>query len=226
MTADSKIDLVVASRDGFPATGVSAVVLNVTAAEALGVGYVTVWPAGVARPTASSLNVTFAGQNIANLVIVPLGVGGSVSLYTQGGTHLVADVAGWFGDSTQPANFSGLFEPLTPARVLDTRRYHHHDTCTGRHGNRARHRRPRRRSSHRLRRSRAQRHRCRVDGARFRHRLAVGQDPTNSVEPRRDGSRSEHPDLVSVSVSATGTVSLYTQSGTHLVADIAGYCIR
>ena len=45
VAADSKIDLVVAGRGGVPATGVSTFVLNVTAAEALGVGYVTVWPA-------------------------------------------------------------------------------------------------------------------------------------------------------------------------------------
>lgn len=115
------ISVIVAGRGDVPATGVSAVVLNVTAAQATGPGFVTVWPSGQPQPTASNLNVGFAGQNIANLVIVPLGIGGMVSLYTQAGTHLVADVAGWFGDTTQPASAAGLFEPLSPTRILDTR---------------------------------------------------------------------------------------------------------
>src|SRR5690606_38214727 len=57
------------------------VVLTVTAADATAPGYVTVWPTGLVRPVASNLNVTFAGQNIPNAVIVPLGAGGQVSLY-------------------------------------------------------------------------------------------------------------------------------------------------
>ena len=119
--AGNAIDVAVSGQGGVPATGVSAVVLNVTAADALTPGFVTVWPTGVARPIASSLNVTAMGQNIANLVIVPIGTSGRISLFAQGGTHLLADVEGWFGDQSQPVSASGLFEPLDPARVLDTR---------------------------------------------------------------------------------------------------------
>jgi hypothetical protein len=42
------------------------------------------------------LNVTFAGQNIANLVSVTLSPAGTVGLYSQAGTHLVADIAGYY----------------------------------------------------------------------------------------------------------------------------------
>ena len=116
-----QIDVTVAGQGGTPAAGVSAVVLNVTAASATSPGFVTVWPAGQQRPTASNLNITFAGQNIPNLVIVPVGVAGQVSLYSQSGTHLVADLLGWFGDASQDVVLAGLFEPLPPTRVLDTR---------------------------------------------------------------------------------------------------------
>ena len=49
-------------------------------------------------PTVSNLNVTAAGQNIPNLVIVNVGSGGAVSLYSQSGTQLLADLAGYYID--------------------------------------------------------------------------------------------------------------------------------
>jgi hypothetical protein len=81
-----------------PSTGVVAAVINVTAAEATAAGYVTVWPSDATRPTASSLNVTSAAQNIANLVSVTVSATGTVSLFTQGGTHLVGDLAGYYAN--------------------------------------------------------------------------------------------------------------------------------
>ncbi|MEO6122472.1 MAG: hypothetical protein ABIR32_02090, partial [Ilumatobacteraceae bacterium] len=76
---------------------------------------VRVGAASAARPEASTLNVTFAGQHIANLAIVPLGADGRVSLFSQSGAHLLADVAGWFTDTSQSASTAGLFVPLDPA---------------------------------------------------------------------------------------------------------------
>ena len=72
-----------------------AVVLNVTATGTQATGYVTVYPCGEARPTASNLNYT-KGTTIANAVIAKVGAGGKVCLYTDAATHLVADVTGWF----------------------------------------------------------------------------------------------------------------------------------
>ena len=43
-------------RGGLPATGVGAVVLNVTATGPTAQGYLTVYPTGGTRPTASNLN--------------------------------------------------------------------------------------------------------------------------------------------------------------------------
>lgn len=76
----------------------SAVVLNVTGTEAVSDGFVTVWPCGAPRPTASNLNLTVGGTS-ANLVMSEVGVGGNVCIYTQAGAHLVADLAGYWGSA-------------------------------------------------------------------------------------------------------------------------------
>jgi hypothetical protein len=54
-------------------------------------------------------------------VMVPVGASGNVSLFTETGTHLIADVVGWFGDASQPAATAGRFLPLIAQRVFDTR---------------------------------------------------------------------------------------------------------
>jgi hypothetical protein len=88
-------------------------VLNVTATEATVAGFVTVWPCGEPRPTASNLNLA-PGVTAPNLVIAKLGAGGRVCLFTQQGGNLIADIAGY-----QPVA-SGYFA-FTPTRLLDTR---------------------------------------------------------------------------------------------------------
>jgi len=97
--------------------------MTVTATESSAVGYVQVIPTG--GPTAlgatSNVNLTGADQTVANLVIVPIGTDGTVQLYTSDGTHLVVDVVGYFTDASAPQADAGLFVPLTPARLLDTR---------------------------------------------------------------------------------------------------------
>jgi hypothetical protein len=73
----------------------AAAAMNVTITDPLYFGFVTAYPAGVERPLASNLNVTEFDQIIANHAIVRLGTRG-VALFTQSGTHLVADVTGWY----------------------------------------------------------------------------------------------------------------------------------
>src|SRR5690606_16846879 len=70
--------------------------------------------------TSSNVNVV-AGQTVANLVMVPVGDDGTVTLYSSGGTHLLADVTGWFGDASQAPGDDGLFVPIEPTRLLDSR---------------------------------------------------------------------------------------------------------
>jgi hypothetical protein len=88
-----------------PATGVASVLLNVTATDADGPGFITVFPAGGALPLASNLNVAGRGQTIANLALGQMSAAGTIGLYSLAGTDLVADVAGWF--SGTPASEPG-----------------------------------------------------------------------------------------------------------------------
>lgn len=105
---------------GLPTSGVSAVVLNLAGTEPSLPGFVTAYPSGVARPNTANLNLT-PGSTNANTVIVALGADRRVDLFTQAGTHLVADLAGYITDSTAPVGTTGLFVPLGPDRLMDTR---------------------------------------------------------------------------------------------------------
>lgn len=109
----SVVELGVAGRGGVVADA-SSVVLNITVADAGGAGFITVYPCGSARPTASSLNYS-PGSTVANSVIAKIGHAGAVCLFTSKQTDLVVDVSGYF-----PAMSS--YVALSPARILDTRR--------------------------------------------------------------------------------------------------------
>jgi hypothetical protein len=107
-------NLQVTGRGGVPTTPVGAVALNITAVTPTSGGFVTVFPAGEARPLASNLNFG-PGETIPNLVIAKVGSGGMVTLYNDlGSTHLIADVAGWFPTGSD-------YSALSPARLMDTR---------------------------------------------------------------------------------------------------------
>jgi hypothetical protein len=94
--------LPVAGRAGVGAA-TAAVFLNVTVTEPEAGGYVTVYPCGQPVPNASNLNVV-AGQTVPNLVLVAIGTGGEVCLFTTGRAHLVVDVAGFLPGNFAPAN--------------------------------------------------------------------------------------------------------------------------
>ena len=100
---------------GIPASGVSAVAMNVTAvATEAGNegGYVTVYPCGT-PPDASNLNFK-SNQLIPNGVIAPVSADGKVCFYVYGKAHLLADVSGWL-----PAG--GCTALAQPYRLLNTR---------------------------------------------------------------------------------------------------------
>jgi hypothetical protein len=78
---------------GLPA-GTTAVALNVTVTSSTAGSYLSVYPGGGSRPTASNLNFT-AGETIPNLVLVPLGAGNTVTFYNAVGTvNVIADLVG------------------------------------------------------------------------------------------------------------------------------------
>lgn len=122
---------------GVPESGVSAVLINLTAASPPAGGYVSVSPRpSVAGdvfddqatyrelPATSNLNLV-AGETAPNLVLAQVGAGGIIRLTYAGygPMHVIADVAGWY-DTGAPAvaqgglGFTGL---AAPVRLLDTR---------------------------------------------------------------------------------------------------------
>ena len=115
--AGATIDLGVAGSAGVP-SGATAAILNITATAPTAGGFLTLWPAGQARPASSNLNFS-PGETVANLVQVGLGSGGAVSIYNSfGSTQVVADLAGFVVPGSGAA---GRYTALEPARVLDTR---------------------------------------------------------------------------------------------------------
>lgn len=112
--------LQVAGAGGVPASGASAVVLNLTAVDTTSEGYLTLYPNGVSRPTASSINFP-RGWTGANMVTVPLGADGKVALYNYGGAaHAVVDVLGWYWQDTEKPLGSQLI-PIGGERLFDSR---------------------------------------------------------------------------------------------------------
>src|SRR5204862_495739 len=90
----------------------TAVVLNLTATDADAPGFLTAYPCDAARPEASNVNYV-AGQNVPNLATVKLAGDGSVCIFAFGATHVIADVAGYFG----PSGTAGYLA-VPPLRLL------------------------------------------------------------------------------------------------------------
>jgi len=96
LAAGEAYPLTVRGVGGVPASGVSAVVVNVTTTGATASGFVTVWPGDASRPLASTLN-SAPGGAVANVAVVPVDAMGRISLYNSAGSaHLVVDVLGWY----------------------------------------------------------------------------------------------------------------------------------
>jgi len=88
--------LKVTGRAGVPASGVSAVMVNLTAVNPTADGYATAWPSGTTLPTASNLNFVHS-RTVANLAVVPVGADGKIMLFngSPGPVDLLADVVGY-----------------------------------------------------------------------------------------------------------------------------------
>ncbi|MFI5841978.1 fibronectin type III domain-containing protein [Catenuloplanes sp. NPDC051500] len=102
---------------GVPATGVSAVAINLTATSTA-TGYLTVYPAATTRPGTSTVNFR-PNLTIANSAVVSLGTGGRVSVYNSSAdatVRLHVDITGFFSAAGVTAAGSS-YVPLTPARI-------------------------------------------------------------------------------------------------------------
>ncbi len=157
-----------------------AVVLNITGVDATAAGHVTVWPCHSTRPNASNLNLT-ASQTSPNLAI------SKISPHVQGvasakaGTHLLADITGYYAASSS-------FTSVNPERLLDTRAAqigYAGPKPTARTDRRATgHRFGRHRRTRRFPSSRPEHHRRRCHGGRSCHRMALPFDSTQRIQPQ------------------------------------------
>ncbi|WP_042390202.1 right-handed parallel beta-helix repeat-containing protein [Streptacidiphilus melanogenes] len=100
---------------GIPSSGVTEVVMNLTATSATSGGSLTAYQDGTALPGTTSLTVT-PGRTTQSLVTVPVSPSGYVDLYTSAvGAQLSADVQGFFTSTSNGQPFQSQSE-----HVLDT----------------------------------------------------------------------------------------------------------
>jgi glucose/arabinose dehydrogenase len=121
VAAGTSVDIDVQAPGIIAANNASAVAITVTAVNSDAAGFVTVWPTGAARPLASTLNPNAVGDVRANLVMLPLGTGGKVSVYSSVGADILIDLVGTFTTSAAPNAAVGLLQMVPLTRVLDTR---------------------------------------------------------------------------------------------------------
>ena len=99
-----------------PATGVTAVAVNVTATEPERAGFLTVYPCDQPAPLTSNVNYT-AWHDTADAAVVGVsGMDGTICVFSSAPTHVVVDINGWFG-----ALGLARFQAQVPKRLLDTR---------------------------------------------------------------------------------------------------------
>ena len=101
------------------ATGITAAAVTITATRTAGTGFVTVYPAGTARPETSILNLE-AGSDTANSGIVPVSADGALDVYASVQTDLIVDVTGTFTAATTAYQRRPV-RARHPSRLLDTR---------------------------------------------------------------------------------------------------------
>ncbi|MDG2038969.1 MAG: hypothetical protein P8J30_00635, partial [Ilumatobacter sp.] len=106
---------------GVPADA-TGVVLNVTAIRSLARGYYKVWAAdtNAPEPKHSNVNVLSANYIAGNQVISGV-TNGRINVYSLSGGGMTIDVTGYFTGSSASETTEGLFVPVTPGRLLDTR---------------------------------------------------------------------------------------------------------
>lgn len=104
-------------------TGVTAVAVNLTSADTTTTGYLQAYPTLQAPIGATStLNISSAGQPRPNFAVVPVGVGGTISVYLDAGGQFILDLLGYYVGGQTTAVAAGRFVPLAvPERWMDTR---------------------------------------------------------------------------------------------------------
>ncbi|WP_395160242.1 sortase domain-bontaining protein [Ilumatobacter sp.] len=102
-----------------------AVVANVTVAGARAAGFLTTLPTGLATvPTVTTVNFS-SGETRGAGAVIKTGLSGgraAIDVFMIGGGDIYVDVAGYITGDSDSESESGLFVPVKPIRLLDTRR--------------------------------------------------------------------------------------------------------
>jgi hypothetical protein len=158
------------------------------------------------------LNTDAPGQVRGAAAIVPVSSAG-LSLFASGGGHVVVDVTGYFTGSSAPPSANGLFIPVDPVRLYDSRE-DPNDVLTGRT---------------------TQRVPVPVSGAAivgnwtmvdasasgFLSLRAAGTSPVPTAAV--NAVTGETVANMAVTELSTSGIDAYTMAGTHVVADLQGY---
>ncbi len=95
----------------------AAYALTLTVAPPGPLQYLTAWPSGGPQPNVSTINSP-AGRTLANSVIVPAGVDGSIDVFAYNATDLIIDITGYFAPDDSQNGL--LYFPVTQCRASDT----------------------------------------------------------------------------------------------------------
>lgn len=115
--APSQTQLSMRGQGGIPADA-TAVWLNLTVADPTTATVLTAYPGPCGTPPLSSNVNARPLRSTASSVLVGIGSDGSICVLTYvGSSHIVVDVAGWFG----PGGGGLSYRPTNPVRLLDTR---------------------------------------------------------------------------------------------------------
>ncbi len=105
---------------GIPSSGVSAVVLNLTAVDYSADGYLTAYPESSGpAPVVSNVNFSVGQGPVPNRVIVQVSSTGAIDVVSNVGSDFIVDVNGYFTSSGTSG--SVLTAESEPVRILDTR---------------------------------------------------------------------------------------------------------
>jgi hypothetical protein len=89
--ANQSVTVPIAGKDGIPASGTTAVALDLTASEATASGTVAAYADGTALPFL--ISVSYApGVSVANASIVAVGTDGAIRLYNAGSRTVAVNV--------------------------------------------------------------------------------------------------------------------------------------
>ena len=112
-------ELTVPVPSGVPADA-SALAVTVTSVGVPAAGWIAVRPAGSPFTATTIMNMNDTGQAVAATTLATISPDG-FTIRSKSGGHLVVDFAGWFTGASADEATDGLFVPIQPRRLHDTR---------------------------------------------------------------------------------------------------------